>query len=403
MEDGSFEVRATDADGKASYSRVEAESVESLVERLAADGLQASEVRASGTRRLFEPRRFSAEDFAVFNAELAAACRRNVPLPGALRVLSKELRSHAVRDSLEAVARDVEGGADLASAFARRSEVFPPGYVALVDAGLKSGDLAGTLLVFAEEARFSARMRDSLRSAVLYPLLVVFAATLFLSYAGWVLLPEFAKTFDDMLDGGAVPPLTRLVFAAAPVLGWAPVVFAGACVLATAAWRFFLRGSAKARLVAKMVMTFPVVGSYTHAVALTRFCRTLSNALAAEVPVPEAIALSGLASGNAAVPSAAEELQKKVAEGGAISEGLEEEADVFPATFVWMLSLGESRGEVRPALDEYAKLQEERARRLGEVLPVLTATIVGLLGAVLLGAGVIAVFQPLITLMESIQ
>ena len=119
--------------------------------------------------------------------------------------------------------------------------------------------------------------------------------------------------------------------------------------------------------------------------------------------MPEAIALSGLASGNAAVQSAAEELQKKVAEGSAISEGLEEEADVFPATFVWMLSLGESRGEVRPALDEYAKLQEERARRLGEVLPVLTATIVGLLGAVMLGAGVIAVFQPLITLMESIQ
>jgi type IV pilus assembly protein PilC len=403
LDDGPFDVRATDADGNASYSRVEAESVESLVEHLAADGLQVSEVTGSGTRRLFEPRRFSAEDFAAFNVELAAACRRNVPLPGALRVLSKELRSAAVRDSLEAVARDVEGGADLASAFARRSEVFPPGYVALVDAGIKSGDLAGTLLVFAEEARFSARMRDSLRSAVLYPLLVVFAATLFLSFAGCVLLPEFEKTFDDMLDGRVVPPLTRLVFAAAPVLGWAPVVFAGACVLAVAAWRFLLRGSTRARLVAEVVMAIPAVGSYIHAVALTRFCRTLSNALSAEVPVPEAVALAGLASGNAAVQSAAAELQRKVAEGGAISEGLEEEGDVFPATFVWMLSLSESRGEVRPALDEYAKLQEERARRLGDVLPVLTATVVGVLGAALLGASVIAVFQPLIALMESIR
>lgn len=308
-----------------------------------------------------------------------------------------------MREALEAVAQDVEGGADLASAFARRSDVFPRGYIALVEAGLQSGDLPGTLLLFAEEARFSARVRYNLRSAVAYPLLVVFAATGFLSYAGWVLLPEFESVFGEMLSGRKMPPLSRFVFAMAPLLRWSPLILAGLCVGVLLAWRFLLSRSTKARLAAKLLLAIPVVGSYVHAVALTRFCRTLSNAIAGHVPVPQAISLAGLSSGNAAVQSAAEELRKTVAEGGPISAGLQTEGGIFPATFVWMLSLGESRGEVRPALEEYAKLQEDRVRRLGEALPMMTAAVVGVVAAVVLSIGVMAVFQPLIDLMRSLS
>ena len=402
MEDRPFDVKATDGEGNPSEGSVRAQSVEAIVKRLGADGLQVSEVRASGGRRLFEPRSCGPEEFAVFNAELAGACERGVPLPGALRVLSKELRGSRMREALEAVARDVEGGADLASALARRSDVFPPAYVALVEAGLKAGDLAGTLLIFAEEARFSARVRYNLTSAVAYPMLVVFAATGFLSYAGWVLLPEFESTIIELLEGKSVPPLSRFVFAMAPVLRWSPVILLGLCVCVVAVWRSLLSGSTKARVSAKLLMSLPGIGSYFHAVALVRFCRTLSSAIAGHIPVPDAVSLAGLASGNAAVASAAEELRRTVAEGGAISEGLEQEGGVFPATLVWMLSLGESRGEVGPSLDEYAKLQEDRARRLGEALPMITAAVVGVLGAVILSIGVMAVFQPLIDLMESL-
>ena len=82
-----------------------------------------------------------------------------------------------MREALSAVARDVEDGVDLADALARQGHVFPPGYVALISAGLRSGDLAGTLMVFADEARLTSRLRGKLLSAIAYPLAVLFAAS----------------------------------------------------------------------------------------------------------------------------------------------------------------------------------------------------------------------------------
>ena len=122
-----FDYKATDAGGRDSSGREGAESVEALVEGLRAKGLQVTKVTgARARRRLFEPRRFNLEEFAFFNAELAAACKRGVPLPGALRALSHDLRGYAARGAIADVAADVEGGTDFADALARRRDVFPP-------------------------------------------------------------------------------------------------------------------------------------------------------------------------------------------------------------------------------------------------------------------------------------
>jgi len=348
--------------------------------------------------------RFGAEEFAIFNTELAAACSRDVPLPSALRVLKSELRDATVRDALDAVARDVEGGADLASAFERRRDVFSPTYVALVRAGLRSGDLPGTLLLFAEESRFTAQLRNNVRAAIVYPALVLFAASLFLAFAGWVLLPGFEGTILDMAGGSYrhMGTLTRMVFALAPVLRFAPAIVLALAVVVGVVWKTLAAGSPRAVSVARFVLGIPLLGRYVQAISLTRFSRLLAAALAAEIPVPEALALAGIASGNAAVRDAARELSERVGGGASIAESLEKDARIFPATLVWMLSLGESRGDVVSALEEYARIQGDRCRRLAEILPTVLSTIVVVTGTIMLSVGVQAVFGPLIGIMRAI-
>ncbi len=398
-----FKVKSTDDEGNASVATESADSVEDIVGRMRAEGLQASEVSAPRARRLFEPRHVNAEDFALFNSELAAACRQGAPLPAALRTLAEELSGARVREALELVARDVEGGADLASALSRRGDCFPPGYVALVRAGLASGDLPGTLLLFSEQARLSARLRRTMARTIIYPLVVVVAATAFLSFAGWVLLPGFEEAFIDMkIGGGRLPPLTTFVFWLAPAFRWSPAILAGVILVAVVSWRAASRRASSARRLGRLMLAIPGFGSYFRAVALTRFAKTLSNALASGVPAHDAVALAGMASGNAAVLHAAEKVRARAAEGVTLADGIEGEGGVFPLTLVWMLSLGEKRGDVRRPLDEYAALQEDRVRRLGETLPMIVTAIIGILGSILLGLGVMAVFQPLIDLMESL-
>ncbi len=238
---------------------------------------------------------------------------------------------------------------------------------------------------------------------IAYPLVVVFAATAFLSFAGWVLLPGFKEAFVDMkVGGGRLPPVTAFVFWLAPVFKWAPAILGGFILVAVIVWRAAMRRASSARRLGRLVLSIPGFGSYFRAVALTRFAKTLSNALASRVPVPDAVALAGMASGNAAVMDAAERVCARAAEGVTLADGIEEEATIFPLTLVWMLSLGEKRGDVRRPLDEYAALQEDRVRRLGETLPMLVTAVISILGAILLGLGVTAVFQPLIDLMRGL-
>lgn len=402
MPDHPFHVRATDGEGNVSDRHVTAESVAALVERLRGEGLQASEVRGPRARRLFEPRSFSAEDFAAFNAELAAACRANVPLPGALRAFSRDLSGRDARDALEEVAEQIEDGTDFSSALTARPDVFPAAYIALVAAGLKAGDLAGTLLLFAEESRFTARVRHKLLGAIAYPVVILLAGSLLLSLGGWVILPAFEEMFAAFAEIGiGLPVLSRLFLNLAPIFRWLPLAVVAALIILPSVWAALLRAAVVARHAGALALKLPLAGRLFHALAMARFCRTLSMALAGNVPMPESIALAGLASGNAAVQAAAERVRASVAEGGTLADGLEDARGIFPATLVWMLSLGEKRGEIRPALDEYAKLLDERTHRLGESVPILAAALVMAPGAVLVLFGMLAVFLPLIHLMES--
>ena len=307
-----------------------------------------------------------------------------------------------MREALADVASDVEGGTDLASALARRSDVFPPGYVALIAAGLGAGDLAGTLLLFSEEARLGAEVRRRMTRVLAYPLVVLFAASGLLALSGWHLIPAFSAMFAEM-GMSDLPATTRLHFSLAPLYRWAPLILLGLVIGVPLVWWRISRGAEGARTLGSFVLRLPVAGRFFRAVAVARFCRTLANALAGHVPVPDAITLAGLGSGNAAIQAASEKLRGAVMEGTRISDGLAEEMSFFPATVVWTLHIGEQRGELGPALEECARLLDDQARRLGEVVPFLVAGIVLLVAVVLLMQGAFAMMQPLVKLMEMLS
>ena len=402
MPENEYEVKGTDKEGEPSQFTARSGSVEELVERLRSEGMRVSEVSATGARRLFEPRKVGPEEFAVFNAELAAACKRGVPLPGALRALSRDMPRRAVRRALEQVAADIESGADVAEAFSRQAGVFPPGYVALVQAGLKAGDLAGTFLHFAGEARLTTRVRHSMVGAIAYPLLVMFVGTLVMSYVGWFIFPEFKAMTEDIAQSMLRRQGVPFIFIFMPVFRWAPVLLVAAFLVLALVWLFVLRGSPRYRSIGALLLFVPVIGRYLKSVSLARFCRTLASALKSHVPTPEAISLGGLASGNAAVQDAAEYVRREIEEGRSIHEGVSGAPRAFPPALAWMLSLGEKRGEIVPALEEYATLMEERARQHAEIVPMFVSLIFGIAAALILALCIMGLFSPLVRVIRSL-
>jgi len=398
-----FDVRATTAGGREVAGQgLKAASVEELVRGLTAQGLQVSQVRGRSARKLFEPRAFSAEEFTVFNSELAAAARRGVALPGALRAISKDLGRRRVREAVEQVAAELEQGRDLAEALARRPEAFPPAYVALVRAGLASGNLAGTLLVFAEESRLTGRVRHNTRSALVYPLAILFGASVLMCLVGWTLMPMVealvgGEVYDvlEPWDSG-LSLITRILLLISPLMRVAPLILLALLGGALAAWKFIARQADGAVFLGWLALRAPLVGRFLRAVVMARFCRMLAGSLRSRLSVPEAVELAGLSTGNAAAQGVAARAAAAIREGQPLSGALGAAGRFFPTTLVWMLSLGEGRGEVSEALEEHAKLQEENAERLGRVIPAVAVTAVTVLSAGILFLSVVTVMGPLL-------
>jgi type II secretory pathway component PulF len=400
VREDTYDVTSTDMHGEPSHAQVEAKSVTDLVENLRSKGLQVSSVTGPRARRAFEPRKCSLEEFAFFNAELAAACRRGAPLPGALRALSRDLSGARLRRTLDDVAVAVEGGVGLADALARHSDVFPAGYVTMVSAGIKAGDLAGTLVLLADEARLSADVRHKLIGAVAYPLAVLSACTGVMAFLGWSILPIYAEMYEEMDMG--LPTLTRALFALAPLFRWAPAVLAAVLVAFVVASVVVSAGSAGREVLGLIVLHLPFLGRLARATAVARFCRTLACGLRSTMPVPEAISLAGLASGNAAFGAAAEKVRKSVEEGASVSDGMAEIAAIFPSTVVWMLHIAEQRSELAPALEESAKVQEDLARRTGRLIPIVASTFLTLFAAFALAGTGVALLLPLVSVTHGI-
>jgi type II secretory pathway component PulF len=392
-----YDVRMTDADGRdASRSVNGLQSVEQLVAGCRANGLQVSAVKRSGAvRRLFEPRGVSGEEFAAFNAELSAACARGVPMPEALRELSRDMRSRRFRAAVERAAAAVEGGRSLPEALAGEHQAFPPAYSALLRAGLATGNLPGTLLLLAREARFNARFRHEVLAALGYPVLIIVLSSIVMSAVSRMLLPVVFDTFDSM-DIGELPAIVELLLATATAMRWAPAVTIGSLLLVLGAWHGTATLATGARFLGWLRLKLPVIGRMFHAVAMARFCRMLSAALSANVPVPESLELAGLATGNAAIRAATATASAAVREGQPVSRALDARPELFPSMLVWMLSLGEARGEVVPVLTDLAALHEEDADRRARIVPPILAALATALAAGMLVITILAVTEPLL-------
>jgi type II secretory pathway component PulF len=399
-EERSYDVQATTVGGRdASERGVRAGSVSELIARFREKGRQVSGV-AAGAGRLFRPPDAEAEAFAIFNSELAAACKRGVPLPGALRALSRDMNRKRLRRALEEVAGQVEAGTGLADALSARPDCFPPAYVAMVRAGTASGNLSGTLLVFSREARLTGTVRRRTVSMLVYPVFVLLLASSVMSLIAWTLLPFVQGWADEAQLSAGLPALTELFLMIAPLMRYAPLLVVAPLAAAAIGWRLLGAQETGARWLGMFKLRLPFLGRFFRAVALTRFCRTLAAALRSGVPVPDAIALSGLSTGNAAMSFAAAETADAVREGSGIAAGLEEDERLFPATLIWMLSLGEARGEVAPSLEEYARIQEEAADRLGRTIPSVAMALVTAASAVVLFLTVLGAMLPMISLLK---
>jgi type IV pilus assembly protein PilC len=297
-----------------------------------------------------------AKALQVFSRQLATMIEAGVSVVASLVILEEQTEDQALAEVVTEVREDVEAGLLLSEAMARHPRVFSRLYVAMVEAG----EAAGILDVVLDRVAFQIEKQEAIRrrvkSAMVYPTVVMSFATLVLIGMLMFLVPIFEGIFKQL--GGQLPTLTQYVVNTSNLLKDRPYVL---LVIPLGIWGFFRwkRTEAGRRGWDRFKLRLPLrIGDTVLKVTMARFSRTLSTLVAAGVDIITSLEITGQTAGNWVVESALEDVRTKVHDGVPIAQPLLEN-DVFPPMVSHMVKIGEETGELEKMLSKIADFYED--------------------------------------------
>jgi general secretion pathway protein F len=346
----------------------------------------ASGLRRLLTREIGGGRRAGPRLASELMGRLALLLEAGVALEASLALLAGSEGAAGTREQAKSLLRRLRAGSGLADAMAAEGSTFSPVVVALVRAGEASGSLAPALAQIAAYLARAEAVRQSVRSALIYPVILLATAAATVLLVLLVVLPQLEPVVAEA--GARLPLLTRLAFAASHLVRdgwWAMLALAGVFVLS--ARRVLADPGVRARLDA-LLLRAPVLGLALRRAESGRFARVLGALVAGGVALPSALVLAHPVLANRVFAQAVTRIIGAVREGGGLAGPLAR-AGIFPELAVQMVRIGEATGRLDTILIRLADLLESDVQRtLDRALVMLVPALTILLGALV--AGIIA-------------
>jgi type IV pilus assembly protein PilC len=340
-----------------------------------------------------------ARELAVFTRQLGTLLRAGMPLLQALEALGRQQRNERFRHVVESLADGIRTGDTLSVAMARHPRVFDPLYLSMIKAGEAGGVLDAVLDRLARFQEKSLHVRGKVVSAMVYPAVVLAVAAAILAGLLVFVVPRFQQIFADLLKGAPLPPLTRAVLGVSEAIRGHIWLVAGLLIAAWLGFRFFRRTATGALLVDTLVVKLPLFGDLFLKAVIARFGRTFGTLLSSGVPILPALLITRDTCGNARVAGAILRVHDRVKEGAPVARPLEA-TRVFPPMVTSMIDVGEHSGQLPEMLNKVADIYEEEVDNAVAGLSSLIEPILILFLALVVGTIVVALFLPIVRIVQ---
>lgn len=393
-----FRYIASQADGRIVENDIEAKSVPEVLAYLRGNSLTPVSVipiEKAQRWKLFRGK-ITITDQIFLSKYLSLMLKIGTSLLEAINVLIADFRKPAVKDVLMEIKSSLEAGKPFYTTFARRERTFSPVYVNLVRAGETSGNLEKVFEDLTDSLSKQKDLNDQVKSALIYPILLLGGSVLILSFLIIYALPKISKVF---VEGGFEPPLfSRIVFQVGAFLSSNGLYILGFLVAVGAVFFFGYRTSAAfKRFVVSIVTETPLIREVILKIGLQRFASTLSALIKAGVPITEALEITAQAVGNPALREALIRVDREgLAKGLTVGEAFRRER-VFPQTVTNLMAISERAGhleEVLGTLSEfYIKEIDASVKSLVSVLEPVLLLIIGAVIGVIALAIIIPIYQ----------
>jgi general secretion pathway protein F len=318
-----------------------------------------------------------------FTQELATLLEAGLTLDRALQILSDLSDDEELRALMVRLREKVQSGATFSAALEEEKGTFSPLYLSMVKAGEAGGVMQTVLARVAEYLERSNELRESVRSALTYPLILLIVAGLSVILLLVFVVPQFSQMFEDM--GQALPLPTQIVIAMGDLFRdywW--LLVAGTLLLIA-----YIRASLKKphirRRWDRRLLGWPLIGDLLAKVETARFARTLATLLESGLPLLTALSLVKDGIGNSVIAEGVSDAAESLKQGRGLADPLMEQK-VLPPLALQMIKVGEESGNLEPMLTKVADVFDQEVRAsVKQMLTLLEPLLIVGLGLIVAG------------------
>ncbi len=339
------------------------------------------------------------KSIVIFTRQLATLISAGLPLVKSLRTLHEQFEKSQLKEIIRNIADEVEAGSNFSEALSRYPKAFPEIYINMIKAGELGGMLEEILKRLADFLEKQQRLREKIKSALMYPCFVLLVAALILIMLMVFVIPTFTNMFAEL--GGALPLPTRILILSSEIIrrGW--FILIGVFFACIIFYKILMKDRNKRFFADKIKLKLPIIGGLVRQIAVARFSRTLGTLLSSGVPILGALLTVKDTVGNEAISRAIALLHDSIKEGESVAAPMEA-SRVFPPLVVKMVNIGEETGQLDKMLVHIADNFEEEVDIAVSGLTALLEPLLIVLMGLVVGFIVISMFMPLFTLAKLI-
>jgi type IV pilus assembly protein PilC len=344
--------------------------------------------------------RVSTSDIVLFSRQLATFLRVGVPITDAIKLLQDGTKSGPFKAALDDINDDLDDGESFSEAVAHHPNVFNQLYVDMIRAAEYSGNLDKVLIQVAIYLQRQDSAMKKLRSAMVYPAVILTLAVGVCAVLIVVVLPNFVKLFDEFHANLPLP--TRILIALGSFSqAWRLqiiVVFVG-LILAS---MFFFQSRPGRVFWDHTIIRLPVLGSIVVYAIIERFMRTLATMLSAGIPISQTFDVAIASAGNTRYRRGLEAVKKRMVTGDGFSEPLAA-TGLFAPMMIRMVRVGEETGTLDTSLEQIADfLSEEMDYKVRNMIALMEPALIVAVGAAV-GFVAISVIMPMYGLLQAVK
>jgi type IV pilus assembly protein PilC len=400
-----FAYSAINAQGIVSIGELQATDLEQAREQLRQRGLLAERLErvseSAGASSAAVGNKVKPKSLQIFARQFATLIAAGVSIVAALVILEEQTEDDNLAVVIADVRAKVERGLLLSEALNSHPKVFDTLFVSMVEAGEAAGALDTVLDRVAIQIEKSEQIKRRVKSAMIYPVIVLCFATVVLIGMLMFIVPIFVKMIKE--NGAKLPALTQYVMNASNIMkAWWFVIIPAVGLTIWGVRRF--KSTRQGRdLWDALVLKIPMrIGTTVLKVAMARVSRTLATLIASGVDIIKAIDITAHTSGNSVVEKSLLDVKDRVQEGIPIAQPLLE-SSIFPIMISQMVKIGEETGELELMLSKVADFYEDEvdtsiASLTSIIEPLMILGVGGMVGLI-----VISMYLPMFSMLKSIH